>query len=137
MLEASKKCHLKKKKQSKILNTKPWFDKECSDIKQKITEMGKKLRGDRENKDLRKELFQLKIKLKKTVRKKKRAHKKSILQKMELCTSTSQKKYWNLLGKLEEKENNTIHYVSSMCWSVCRWPCHQRNSKVAPAELKV
>ena len=31
---------------------------------------------------------------------------------MELCTSTSQKKYWNLLGKLEEKENNTTHYVS-------------------------
>ena len=87
-------------------------DKECSDIKQKITEMGKKLRGDRENKDLRKELFQLKTKLKKTVRKKKRTHKKSILKEMELCTSTSQKKYWKLLGKLEEKENNTTHYVS-------------------------
>ena len=94
------------------MKTKPWFDKECSEIKHKITKMGKKLRGDRENKELRNELFQLKSKLKKTVRKKKRLHKKTILQEMELCTSTSQKKYWKLLGKLEEKENNTTHYVS-------------------------
>ena len=94
ILEASKKCNLKKKKQIKILKPKPWFDKECSEIKHKITKMGKKLRGDRENKEVRNELFQLKSKLKKTVRKKKRLHKKTILQEMELCTSTSQKKYW-------------------------------------------
>ena len=35
ILEASKKCNLKKRKQIKQTKTKPWFDKECSDMKKK------------------------------------------------------------------------------------------------------
>ena len=35
ILEASKKCNLKKRKKIKHVKTKPWFDKECSDMKKK------------------------------------------------------------------------------------------------------
>ena len=46
------------------------------------------------------------------VRAKKRLHKKTILKEMEQCTVTDQKKYWKLLGRLDEKETNTTQYVS-------------------------
>ena len=32
ILEASKKCNLKKRKQTKHVKSKPWFDKECSEL---------------------------------------------------------------------------------------------------------
>ena len=43
ILAASKNCNLKKRKQKKIVKTKPWFDKECQELKDNITETGKKL----------------------------------------------------------------------------------------------
>ena len=54
ILEASKKCNLKKRKQTKHVKSKPWFDKECSDLKRKLTEIGTKLRNDKGNVELRK-----------------------------------------------------------------------------------
>ena len=38
--------------------------------------------------------------------------KKDILKEMEHFTLTDQKKYWKLLGRLDEKETNTTQYVS-------------------------
>ena len=76
-------------------------------MKKQITEIGAKLRNDKGNKELRIELFSLKNKLKKLVRAKKRLHKKTILKEMEQCTITDQKKYWKLLGRLDEKDTNT------------------------------
>ena len=40
ILEASNKCNLKKKTQNKKVRLKPWFDKECVEIKRKMTELG-------------------------------------------------------------------------------------------------
>ena len=76
ILEASKKCNLKKRKKTKHVKSKPWFDKECSDLKKQLTEIGTKLRNDKGNVELRKELFLQKKRLKKLVRAKKRLHKK-------------------------------------------------------------
>ena len=64
ILEASRGCNLKKKKQNKNEKTKPWFDRECLDMKRGITEVGKKLRSDHGNGGLREELFTLKKTLK-------------------------------------------------------------------------
>ena len=80
ILKASKKCNLKKKANNEDKKIKPWFDKECSDIKRKLTEIGKKLRCDKGNEDLRRELFEMKKKLKKTARNKKRQHKKKYFE---------------------------------------------------------
>ena len=77
-----------------------------------MTEIGKKLRADHGNKELRTELYNLKRTLKKTVRKKKRMHKKMVLNEMVQNSNTDQKKYWKLVKKLEQKENNTTQYVS-------------------------
>ena len=112
ILEASKKCNLKKRRQNKKTKTKPWFDEVCSDIKQRMNDLGKKLRCDRGNNDLRNEIFELKKRLKKTVRKKKRQHKTNILKEIEHCTVTDQKKYWKLLGQLQQKGVNTTQYIS-------------------------
>jgi hypothetical protein len=76
LIEASKGCNLKKRKHRKTENTKPWFDNECKEIKKNVTEIGKKLRANHGNKELRTELYNLKRTLKNTVRKKKRMHKK-------------------------------------------------------------
>ena len=46
------------------------------------------------------------------VRKKKRLHKKNIIHKIEKCTYMDQKKYWNLVKQLEQKEENKTQYVS-------------------------
>ena len=100
------------KKQTKNEKTKPWFDMECQKLKDDIAETGKKLRSDQENPDLRKNLFALKKKLKKTVRKKKRLQKNMILNEMRQCGNMDQKKHWKLLSKLEEKDSNTTEYVS-------------------------
>ena len=111
LLEASKSCNLrKKKKQHKNDNGAPWFDKECLDLKKKITDIGKKLRTEINNKLLRQELFTTKKLLKKTVRKTKRLYQKDILKEMEQCSE--QKKYWNLLKKLKQKGRNTTQCVA-------------------------
>ena len=112
ILEASNKCNLKKKTKNKKVRLKPWFDKECVDIKRKVRELGKKLRCDKGDENLRYELFEMKKRLKKSVRSKKRQHKKNILNEMEQCTDKNQKKYWKLLQKFEQKETNTTQYIS-------------------------
>ena len=77
-----------------------------------MTELGKKLRCDKGDENLRHELFEMKKRLKKTVRSKKRQHKKNILNEMEQCTDKNQKKYWKLLQKFEQKEKDTTQYIS-------------------------
>ena len=53
ILEASKECNLKKKKQKKNKKINPWFDKECLDLKKTLTDTGKKLRCDNGNVELK------------------------------------------------------------------------------------
>ena len=42
------------------------------------------------------------------VKSKKRLYKRAIVREMDQCTNITQKKYWNLLKKLEQKEYNTM-----------------------------
>ena len=112
ILNASKECNLKKKKYKKNKKPNPWFDKECFDLKKALTDIGKKLRCENGNVELRKKLFATKKELKKMVRKKKRLHKKNIIHEIEQCPHMDQKKYWNLVKKLEQKSENKTQYVS-------------------------
>ena len=113
ILEASNKCNLKlRKKRKNTKSTTPWFDKECLEMKNSVREEGKKLQADRGNKEIRTELFEKKKMLKKMVKSKIRLYKRAIVREMEQCTNMTQKKYWNLLKKLEQKEYNTTQYVS-------------------------
>ena len=95
LLAASKTCKLKKKQRKNNESTKPWFDKECLDLKKCVTKIGKNLQSNPGNKDLRNELFEKKKKLKKLARNKKRLHKKTVLKEMEQCTNMDQKSTGN------------------------------------------
>ena len=112
LLAASDKCNLKRRKYKNTDSTKPWFDKECLDLKKCITKIGKKLQANAGDTEIRNELFEKKKKLKKMVRGKQRLYKKNILNEMDQCTNADQKKYWKLVKKLEQKEHNTTHYVT-------------------------
>ena len=63
------------------------------------------------NDDLRNEIFELKKRLKKTVRKKKRLQKTDILKEMEHSSVTDHKSIGNYLGNFSKKES-TPHNIT-------------------------
>ena len=84
-------------------NNPPWFDKNCSNLKKEITALGKKIKRDPNNEEIKIRLSKQKTSLKKTVKKNKLAHKETILQKMKWSNKKA-KLFWKLLGKLEHKK---------------------------------
>ena len=60
-----------------------------------IKDIGKKLQGNKDNKNLQSELFEKKKILKKMVRNKKRLHRKYTIKEMEVYTNMSQKSICN------------------------------------------
>ena len=113
ILKTCELSNFKKRKPKKTLTTKyPWFDKECSDLKDHIRKLGKKLQSKQGNKALREELFRAKSNLKKMVKNKKRLHKKATLEEMSQCTPTEQKKYWKLVHNLSQNETNHTQHIS-------------------------
>ena len=56
LLEASDRCNLKRKRHKNSVSTKPWFDKECLDLKKCITKIGKKLQANAGDKEIRNEV---------------------------------------------------------------------------------
>ena len=108
-------------------------------MKESITNIGKKLRADHGNLSLRNELFALKKKLKKTVRKKKRLHKKTILKEMNQCTNMNQKQYWKLVKQLEQKPKSTTQHVSpkNLCEHYKTLLNSKRNLNIPPNTTKI
>ena len=85
---------------------KPWFDKECSEIKREIMSCGKNLRTDPENANNREQMYTLKKNLRNTVRKNKAEYQKTIIS--DMCSDLQnkhQKDYWNGLRKLEGRKD--------------------------------
>ena len=60
IMETAKECKFKKNKTNINNNLTPWFDKECQNLKNKIRHLGKKLKINPNDKDLRTELFRQK-----------------------------------------------------------------------------
>ena len=96
----------KTKSRRKRNKDKPWFNKECSDLKKEIILSGKHLRSDPNNVSIREKLYVLKRKLRNAVRRNKTEYKKAIINEMCSDLSNKQKKeYWNGLRKLEGKRD--------------------------------
>ena len=70
-----------KKKTAKTIKKNAWFDKECSDLKKHITNLGKKLRSQQGNQELRNELCRCKTNLKKLVKSKRKITQKNMFGK--------------------------------------------------------
>ena len=102
LMDTAKDSKIRKTKSNRRKKDKPWFDKDCAELKNEITACGKYLRSDPDNVCNREKLYILKRKLRNAVRKNKTEYKKTIIN--DMCSDLSnkqQKKYWNGLRKLE------------------------------------
>ena len=101
------KVKIATKKKSAVNNNPPWFDKTCSEIKNEIKSIGRKLKGDPNNATIRHKLYSTKRRLKTQVRKNKTNFQSSLFQKMNWNRNDS-KLFWKLLDKLEKRPNDDI-----------------------------
>ena len=109
LLQTAEKAKIKTKKYTGHFSSKqpPWFDKHCTELQKEIKTLGKNIKINPTNSDLKFELTRLKRELKRTVRKNKDVHKTEILQNMNINRKNS-RKFWKLLDKLEGKENDEV-----------------------------
>ena len=108
LVENAKKCNVKTAKAGMNSTSAPWFDKECSQAKQQIQKLGKKLKNDPFNQEIRNSLTAEKRCFKKLATHKKRKYKQNITDKMSK-SHKNQKEFWKLLDKLSEKKPTTSY----------------------------
>ena len=106
LINAAEKANIKTTKKNDLENP-PWFDTECENTKQNMALLGRKVRQNPRNLKHKKELFDLKKRFKKIVRNKKVAYKDKIMEKMNWSSKDS-KKFWKLLDKMDQKQDNSI-----------------------------
>ena len=107
ILMVAENCKLKKRESLESNQSQPWFDKQCLNIKNDIKILGNKLKKTKGDGEIRTRLFTQKRNLKKLVQRKKRLYKQSIINKMNNEQTNSQKKYWKLFNKLNNKKAQT------------------------------
>ena len=83
-------------------NDPPWFDSSCKELKDSIRDLGKKIRKNPRNDNLKATLAARKKEFKKLVQENKSKHKNDLMSKMQQSRKDS-KKFWNLLDKMNKK----------------------------------
>jgi hypothetical protein len=112
LIENAKKCKIKMKKQNNVVGSSaPWFDQDRNNTKNSLRKLGKQLKKEPCNKEIRNTLLVQKRFLKKLVANKKRKYKQNIVEKMSK-SNKSQKEFWKLLDRLSSKTTNDSAYVS-------------------------
>ena len=114
LLTNAQNCQLKVRKNSDInkKQSAPWFDKECTDIKNKLRKLGGNLKQEPTNNILRNSLLQQKRLLKKLTKKKKYRYRQDILSEMSIKKANNcQSDFWKLLEKLSKKKPNVSNYI--------------------------
>ena len=101
----------------------PWFNNDCTKIKNKIVSLGTKITKDPNNPDLKIELTKEKKSLKNIIKRNKLSHKEAIMQQMKLSNKQS-KKFWKLLSKLESSRDDHI-FIKGI--SADKWKTHFKN----------
>ncbi len=85
----------------------PWFDKECTDAKDKISELGKKLESNPSDQTLRNSVFASKKYFRKILLAKKRRHHRNMIYDLELKKSEGRaKEFWKTLRKISPKNKH-------------------------------
>ena len=108
LINNAKSCKVKTKKYKKGDCSAPWFDSECKNKKDNMRKLGKDLKNEPSNQNIRSSLSELKRSFKKIVAYKKRKYKRNITDKMSK-SHKSQKEFWKLLDKLSEKRLKPRH----------------------------
>ena len=109
-------------RKSKPTNDRPWFDKECRDLKKMINSLGKDLRRNPTDVKTREKLFFKKRSFTNLTKKKKNQYKKDILEKMHLTKRSDVKQFWKLLNKLDLDKIDTQNAATDI--SPTEWMDH-------------
>ena len=113
LISTAKKCNVKEKKVCKENINPPWFDSECTKIKNHVRQLGNKLKKDSGNPLIRTELFDQKRALQKMVRQKKRNYKQSIIDNMKNDEENDKNTFWDYFNKLDDKKKSNLTCASS------------------------
>ena len=84
----------------------PWFDSSCQNMKDGIRDLGKMIRKNPRNDNLKATLSSRKKELKRLVRENKTKYKNDLMSKMQQSRKDS-KKFWDLLDKMEKRSDDT------------------------------
>ena len=112
--------NIKTKKTSAMMNPN-WFDKDCVKEKHNIWHIGKWVKKEPNNKNLRENLSNSKREFKKLTREKKRKYRENIVKNMHL----SKCMFWKSLNKLGDYKNKN-HCIERI--SLDSWREHDNNS---------
>ena len=89
----------------------PWFDGDCTNTKNLVRKLGKDLKKEPQDQEIRNVLHTEKQRLKKLVTRKKREYKQKLIDKMSR-NHKSPREFWKLLDKLSDKKPKTSSLVS-------------------------
>ena len=84
----------------------PWFNDLCRKLKQHIKSQGIKIKNEPKNQLYKTELTNLKRELKKLIKSNKYSYKNKLMEQMNYSKRDS-KRFWKLLGKMEQKQDDT------------------------------
>ena len=99
----TKKCAFKKSTNAKKLKpkSKPWFNQECSFLKNQCKALAKAMKLDPYNRENSFQMLHLKKLYKATIRKNKASFEKDIWSNLENFKDSNPKEFWKLLGDLK------------------------------------
>ena len=124
LLNAADSAKIKtKSNRSQDFNNPPWFNKECVDLKKKVSTLGKQRKRLPNCEITRIELSKVKRKLKATIKGNKAKFKIDLLRNMNLRRKDT-KMFWKLLDKLGRKQEKDILKDSI---SPTKWVDHFQN----------
>ena len=112
LLKTAKRCNLRKTKTNKANVSPIWFDKQCSILKHEIQKLGKILKENPCDIEIRNALFNQKRQFKRITKMKKRRYKKSIIDRMKNSKDNiNQKSFWKLFNKLDPTKKHNTNYI--------------------------
>ena len=113
------------KMKGKNPNSKPWYDKECTNTKKKINTTAMQLKRNPTDARLRETLYVTKRSYKNLIKKKKVKYKQDIIDQMHITKPSDKKQFWKLLNKLDLDSMNTKNAASEI--SPKEWMNHYTN----------
>jgi hypothetical protein len=102
-----RKCKHKNKNKKKRKNLKLGFDTECYIMRKEMRSLGKAVRRNPYNLNLREKFVYQSRKYKKMLRKKEKEYREKILSNLCSLESTNPKQFWSLVNKLKTSDSNS------------------------------
>ena len=118
MHDCASQCLRKRKGKQKSKKSRPWFNVQCSRLKQEVRKLGKQLCKDPTNVQLRTTFYNAKRNFKHAVKVTKQHFKNTLTNELEFASQNDPKKYWNLLKMLKasETQNDTTNPIPADEW---------------------